>query len=214
MPNVRKLLSYLIEVGAAKDVCISMPTNGTRIDEEIARILGQFGKVKLRLSLDGSGPATEWIRYPSKFAEVSQTPKKLEAFSNVKVSVGFTASALNIFEAGKVAAWADKRGLIFQYGWVDFPRYLVPAVIPASVRQQASTYAVERALELSNPKNRTELRSFARQLVSAQTQDPLKLAEMRAFIVEMDAHRGTSFNDSFPELAAALAPSDLACTIQ
>jgi hypothetical protein len=78
------------------------------------------------------------------------------------------------------------------------------AVLPAPIKR----ILIERLKKYSagaDPKNKTTPESFIGYLESRMDHDPRLLRSTFAFIDKMDAIRGTSFKDTFPELADLLS---------
>jgi MoaA/NifB/PqqE/SkfB family radical SAM enzyme len=63
----RAFMRECIRRGSAREIDLSVTTNGTIWSEEFTGLLKEFKKVGLRVSIDGLKEVSEYIRYPAKW---------------------------------------------------------------------------------------------------------------------------------------------------
>lgn len=212
MSNTRKLFEHLVEANNAPNIHLYMPSNGTKIDDKVLSLLSQFKTTNIRLSVDGYQLADEYIRYPSKWNEVMTNIAKLRTLPNVRLSVGFTLSAYNIFEPVKVSRWAIAEGMRFEYGFVENPYFLNPAILPSKILKGAASniFAFLDEQDLSETdfiKNYSlnqlkGIANYLKQLSHRHAQGHLtdEFYEFMAFTDELDRGREQRFSEACPEL--------------
>jgi pyruvate-formate lyase-activating enzyme len=77
MPEFTTLLRELVERGIARDLRLVFHTNCTVLREEPLALLKQFREVTCLVSLEGVREVNDFIRFPSKFAQVERNLRRL-----------------------------------------------------------------------------------------------------------------------------------------
>lgn len=75
--KMSELLQKLIVTGQAKNIELWLNTNATIVDIEFYKLLSNFKKIRLMLSIDGIEESFEYIRYPAKWSIVDNNIKKI-----------------------------------------------------------------------------------------------------------------------------------------
>jgi sulfatase maturation enzyme AslB (radical SAM superfamily) len=83
-PDMFKLLDMATEMDVAKNIELSFYTNITNMQDKWLEQLGQFKKVIVNCSLEGSGAMNDYLRPPSKWDSVWKNFDKLHQFSKRK----------------------------------------------------------------------------------------------------------------------------------
>lgn len=102
------LLENLEQQGVLKNTYISYNTNGTLMpNDKIINLWSKARLVKLFFSIDGTHSAFEYIRYPGKWAEVSNNllEMKKQLSSNVMFGFNVAVGCYNLFEMVDIYRW-------------------------------------------------------------------------------------------------------------
>lgn len=208
IPKIHKILQSLIDSGRAQNVVLMMPTNCTGVGDPVLARLSKFKEVHLRMSLDGHGPANEYIRYPSKWSEIVDTIIRFKGLPHAKLSIGFTLSALNVFEVVRTAQFGDAMGIPFTFGVVHTPSRLSPNILPQATLEHAAVEIDEAVDSLTLNPSKRELRAISRLLLSFARQDCKENEELWSkfvqFTNDLDRSRGQSIETSLPDLITSL----------
>ena len=112
------VLNYIIETGNPKKVWLSYSSNGTfPITEELLSIWKQFGGVEMLFSIDATGDAYNYIRYPGNWNEVESNLLGFIQARNqlLNYNLGFliTVGIHNVFYLNNTIKWATDHGFKF-----------------------------------------------------------------------------------------------------
>ncbi len=195
------LLRDWVAMGRAKEIELDYTLNGTRIPEAARALWPAFRRVNVRVSLDAVGARFEYLRHPAKWSVVAQNVLQFrEIGKNVHVVVNATLSAYNVLYLHELIAWAQAQALILGLSPVFVPPYFDPAILPDAAKQAVA--ATLAPLPLTG-----ELRQNVEGLLLALDRQPASAADQELFFAHthtIDAVRGQSFAQTFPELAAFL----------
>jgi sulfatase maturation enzyme AslB (radical SAM superfamily) len=106
-----QLLENLEQQGVLKNTFISYNINGTVMpSDKIINLWSKTRLVKLFFSIDGTNSAFEYIRYPGKWAEVSNNllEMKKQLPSNIMFGFNVTVGCYNLFEMVDVYRWFEQ----------------------------------------------------------------------------------------------------------
>jgi len=142
----RELIKRLVANGHAKGMKLLYHTNGTIYDQEIINLWSHFDEVKLMLSIDGLGEINDYIRRPSKWAEVEHNLRLYDQTNdNIVVAINTTVQVSNIAHLDKFAQWLldqnfnkvgrQTDGGIFFASLLHWPTYLSIQVLPDSMKK-------------------------------------------------------------------------------
>lgn len=145
----KELIKRLVENGHAKSMKLLYHTNGTIYDQEIVDLWSHFDEVKLMISIDGLEEINDYIRRPSKWAEVYDNLKLYDQTgSNIVVAINTTVQVSNIANLTKFAQWMlDEKfikvghqtdGGIFFASVLHWPKYLSVQVLPEGMKRAVS----------------------------------------------------------------------------
>lgn len=88
----------------------SILTNGTLINDEIAKKISEYNPEYVQVSLEGGKKTNDYIRGKNVYKKVSSAIKYLKKY-NIFVSISFTATKINYKEFPKVVKFAEKLGV-------------------------------------------------------------------------------------------------------
>jgi hypothetical protein len=183
------LLEYLIELGN-NSVFLSIVTNGSvALTSRQKSVLSKFKNVNFSLSIDGTGPVFEYVRYPLKW---NQLENNLRFFKEVtdNNSVNYTISNLNILNHNETTAWFRANNLPFSNNPIYSPSWLQPRALPESVKS-----VLKQRLTI------TDYNTFIGDHTEKDQQN------FKTFLKEIDwqdSVKGISYKNYLPELAQLL----------
>lgn len=136
-----KMLNIYSETSPLKQLHISYNTNGTFFpDQKVLDVWSQVKAIDLVISLDGTGPAAELIRWPCSWEEVANNVRKFMALRNTMphLKVGFIscASNYNLWELADVVEFVRSLDpTLTVHFQVNHKPYFAPALIPERMKQ-------------------------------------------------------------------------------
>ena len=199
------------ELGEANHIRLRYHTNGTVFPEDMAGYWEQFKRVHFIISLDGIGDVANYVRYPSQWREIEANIRRFDDLAeNTYTSFLFTAHALNVYRIPEVLDWSNRSGLrnrkyfssIQDYvstGLVHHPAYLDIRILPEDYK--------EIVAERLDNYMRTEMAGQATDKLAGivsfmnETDHSDSLPALMEYTKLLDVTRGTSFAETFPELA-------------
>lgn len=116
IPQVKRVIDYLIETETSYVIDLSFTTNGTQDIESWLPKLKKFKSVDLVFSVDAVGKRFEYIRSGAKWDQVSENIKNIKRLTkntNIKPSVIALPQALNEGHIDEVKYWCEKNQLEF-----------------------------------------------------------------------------------------------------
>jgi MoaA/NifB/PqqE/SkfB family radical SAM enzyme len=131
-------LRTLAARGAAAEIDLVLNTNGTWIDEEWLELLGAFRSSVIAVSLEGVGAWNDYIRYPSRFADVLASLPRLRAVPRAQVMVSSTFQAYNALHYPRLLEKCDELGLMVYTHPLVAPEQLAVRALPPPARAQAA----------------------------------------------------------------------------
>jgi hypothetical protein len=134
------LLEYLTERGLSKKITLYYSTNCTNFPTaRLQRAWDKFKRVEIAMSIDGLNKEFEYTRWPGKWDEASQVvdhiiglKDKLNCEMYTMASV--TLSAINLYNADKLLAWAQDTIGSYYINMVNSPSYLSVHILPEEVK--------------------------------------------------------------------------------
>lgn len=129
-----ELLEHLLELGN-DSVFLSMVTNGSvTLTNYQKNILSKFKNINFCVSIDGTGPVFEYLRFPLKWQDLL---KNLNFFRDVtdNISANYTLSNVNLLYHNETMEWFSYNQLPFAYNLIDDPFWFQPRALPLHVKQ-------------------------------------------------------------------------------
>lgn len=164
--NHVNILEKFNQRGSLSTVAVSYNTNGTVYpSDDVVKLWSQTKFVKLLFSIDATGAAFEYIRYPATWLQVQQNIQRLrkEMPSNVMFGVNVTVGGYNLLELKNVSEWFDaeistnREGDASDFSWNFAHEFGVDAVaqeVKSQVAHQldGNTHFANLATYLTNSK--------------------------------------------------------------
>ncbi len=109
IPEFYELLDYCYKNNTLKDKDITIVTNLTNTNPKMTQWLPEMKRWCIWASLDGIGPTTEYIRYPSNFKKVTENlyyyKKLLNKHGNGFITFSPAVQLLNIHQLDEMLKW-------------------------------------------------------------------------------------------------------------
>lgn len=139
------LLEKCIELGIAKNITIEYNSNITIIPEKAWELWKHFKKINIGASIDGVGRVNDYIRHPSKFENIFNNLKRIDASQdNIFCWIATTVQAYNAHHLPELMKWVVKNKFnkvqrflgmpVLNCHPLHNPQFLSPKVLPISVK--------------------------------------------------------------------------------
>jgi sulfatase maturation enzyme AslB (radical SAM superfamily) len=138
-PLYEKLNFYILEQLLAHNNArcfITFTTNGSvEISPANQELLKQFKNINIGISIDGTGPVFEYMRFPLKW---DQLLHNLEFFRTItdNITASYTTSNLNVLYHNETIAWFQEQNLRYHYNPIINPGHFRPAALPLAVKKE------------------------------------------------------------------------------
>ena len=110
--EVLDYLKFLVDSDLAKNIDLTMNTNGTVYNEDLIKVFSNFHRVNLFLSIDDIGTRFEYQRWPAKWSKIEQNLIKYSSLSApFHVGIYPTTSLLNIVTLEETLDELNKYGI-------------------------------------------------------------------------------------------------------
>ena len=203
--SLRDALETLANRGFFHETSLQITTNGTKLTKDWIRIFGQFKSLCISISLDGVGRTYEYIRAPARWSKLRDNLSKFLELENAKVFPAITIQAYNILEMPEIVREVRRMGFNISgfTNVLEYPDFLSVKVLPPRIRQ----FAAKRLREFVRDDCPEILAPGLGQVAIALDQieegyDYNMLNTFMMFNNDLDASRGQSFQETFPELFA------------
>ena len=197
-------LEYLVEWGYAPNITIAYTTNGTKTPERLKELWPKFKKVKLVVSVEGTGKLYEYIRGGDvqTLEQLKENILWFDQFENLNGSFNSAIQIYNIFDLNNLLEWfrdtvnasrkwhTDPNTFKFDCLVVN-PNYLDINIMPDKLKQ--------KAIEIIEQKNYKSLQTIKSSLVKSR-HDEHKWNLFIDFTNQLDIMRNTNIKDVVPQL--------------
>jgi hypothetical protein len=181
-----ELLEHLLELGNTT-VFLSMVTNGSvALTHHQKKILSQFKNVNFCVSIDGTGPVFEYMRFPLKWQDLLDNLKFFRQVTD-NVSSNYTLSNLNILYHDQTVEWFNQNQIPYSNNPIYRPAWLQPRALPQNIKQHLKDVLSEVDFDTYIGTNHTDI-------------DQLNWEECLKQINKQDAAKGIKWQDYLPEL--------------
>jgi len=90
-----EILNFAIEKDLAKDLELNITTNGTKFSKTILEKIKKFKKVKLTISIDGTGEVYEYIRHPFSWKQIDKRLLEISKYDYINIELSCVVQAYN-----------------------------------------------------------------------------------------------------------------------
>jgi sulfatase maturation enzyme AslB (radical SAM superfamily) len=127
-PSYSKNYQKLLENLPPNLVYLRINTNGHRVMPNIENVLDQGIHVNVTLSLDGTGEVHDYVRWPIKWEDYTNTVKKYKTlaaeYSNLTLDFWTTLSVLNLHNYTDIVSYAKHNSIPHAFGFLATPECL------------------------------------------------------------------------------------------
>lgn len=116
------------------DITLWYNTNMISIPDYAFDLWKHFKKVQISCSIDDLFDRNQYIRFPTKWADVEKSLDKLKRYPWLDVSVNQTISVYNYYYLPEFWHYMTDRGLFVHHNFVHDPDFLSPAALPKTFR--------------------------------------------------------------------------------
>ena len=216
IPEHYKILRFMVESGNAKNCVLRYNSNGLELPDELFELWDHFKEVKYNISIDSVGEQNDYIRYPSKWADLMTSLRKLdETAPHIIINIACAVQLLNVMNLDELAFWkidqkfkkinlAPYGGGVIGMHLVTYPSYLNIRVLPLHLKQIAIA-RINNFLKSYKPAEFTES-AYGRERWEGMIKYMLKedwshkLPSTVEYLESCDKTRGTDFRKTFPDL--------------
>lgn len=117
-------------------VKLMISTNGTRVNDNTLSKLSKIKNLTVKVSIDGYQRVNEFIRYPSKWEDISENIDKFKTLSNAKLMIHSTVQALNLYQLDRLIHWSTDKQLPIELAPVNRSPILDTRIIPLDSRDE------------------------------------------------------------------------------
>tara|TARA_R110000782_G_C14759675_1_gene407997 strand:+ start:147 stop:1187 length:1041 start_codon:yes stop_codon:yes gene_type:complete len=133
-PKTFVILEKLIEHDNT-DCFVSLVTNGSiTLPTSRLDLLSRFTDLNICISIDGTGPVFEYMRWPAKWDTLLDNIKSFQKITK-NISISYTVSSLNIFYHQQTFDWFDRQGIRYNHNIVSNPDWLSLGSMPAELKK-------------------------------------------------------------------------------
>jgi len=218
--EVRDVMKRLIDLGAASKIMLVLTTNGTCGDDEWFSLAKEFKGVYMAVSVDGYEAINDYIRFPSKWAQIADKLSRLASQANCVLDLNATVQAYNVLNIVDLLDYCDRNSYSYRLTLLQTPRHLSPFIFPIEIRRIAATRLreyVDRSTQrllmrelggLVEPL-RTDCRDAALAVANALEGGSTEadLPELKRFMQmtnDLDRSRGQDIRQGVPDLVQAM----------
>lgn len=197
-------LEYLVEWGYAPNITIAYTTNGTKTPNRLKELWPKFKKVKLVVSVEGTGKLYEYIRGGDvqSLGQLKENIHWFDQFENLNGSFNSAIQIYNIFDLNNLLEWfrdtvnasrkwhTDPNTFKFDCLVVN-PNYLDINIMPDKLKQTA--------INIIEQKNYKSLQTIKTALGN-KSYDEKKWKLFIDFTKQLDIMRNANITDVVPQL--------------
>lgn len=203
-----EMLSFAIEEGYAPNIYLEISTNLTVLKDKHIEVLNRFGSCHIYCSIDATGMAFEYLRYPANWEKVERNFRRLLELSSKSVQIGVTPtiSALSIWRLRDLYAWLDQIEYdtgrcipLHCHTLLRDPAYQSLTHLPEDLKKRAIgeiDWLLAKYPDDFNQRNLKKVANFIRHGEG----HPDILIEGQKYIENFDRIRGRSWREVVPEL--------------
>jgi len=222
-PQHLLILKSIIDHGQSRDVTLRYHSNLTVLPERLVELWTHFKSIEIHVSLEGVGKMNEYVRYPSKWDQITQNLAKLSSLRSratipaIYCEIHTCLQAVSWLRISELLEWTFEASVEFDglfpripYPiWIDQPFGMTLDALPPALR----ALGAERLIKVmdryepkwaQSPAHSFEMTSAAsfRGAVQRLVAAPYNPQDFQAFIdrtSKVDRHRGQSLATLIPE---------------
>lgn len=197
-------LQYLIDCGNT-DCHVSFTTNGMTSDSNLLGLLKHFPNCEIQISCDATEEQAHYVRYPAVWSEFVKNVESMASLENVHLVFYTVVSAYNLYSLPNILGFIEPIARRRQAWWVpiflDHAEYLHTHIWPREARLEALKQLQDSLVNTPSIVNHCEL--ALNRVTNFYSSKEVHSERLQTFIDYnnvLDQSRGTSFNETFPNL--------------
>jgi organic radical activating enzyme len=227
----KMFIKEIIRQGYQDKILLRYNSNGLLVDEELIELWSKFHKVKFAVSVDASFERDDYIRFPTKFADVERTLHMLDNTpDNIHISMATAVQIFNIKHMPDFIKWkinsnfkkmniglvggVQMGGGLVNMHLVHIPTFLNITILPEQDKQEVrerfaelktwlwENYTQDDDFWIHNPSGWPKWEGLLAHMDSADNSH--LLSGFKEYVNKLDAIRGLNAAAIFPELAHLL----------
>ena len=152
-PSTHLILDSFINAGTAKNICISLNTNSSKLDQKLIDKLKLFNILSVTLSIDGAGKYFDYQRRPLRWEQVRIIAEKWMEISD-NIVINYVVTAISIWGVNEFINWLETLPVITQNKCLEIiltpltsPSYLRVAVLNEQHRNSWKDFSINHPLK-------------------------------------------------------------------
>ena len=227
----KMFIKEIIRQGYQHNVLLRYNSNGILVDEELIELWSKFRKVKFAVSVDASFERDDYIRFPTKFADVERTLHMLDNTpDNIHISMATAVQIFNIKHMPDFIKWkinsnfkkmnvglvggVQMGGGLVNMHLVHIPTFLNITILPEYDKQEVrerfaelktwlwENYTQDDDFWIHNPSGWSKWEGLLTHMDSKDNSH--LLPGFKEYVNKLDTIRGLDASKIFPELAHLL----------
>jgi sulfatase maturation enzyme AslB (radical SAM superfamily) len=198
-----------------RDIVLFFNTNCTNVNKKFTNLIGQFDRVNINASIDGTGVVNDYIRAPSHWEQLSENVETLAQMPNVVLGITPTVQVYNIFNLVDTLKWVDELNKKYKKNiFIDFlinvhPSHLSVTILPDEIRHKVANELIEYRTQFVNERTHeltaNSLNGIIGLLQKPRASDSVEqLKRFKIYTESLDKERGQDINSISKELAALI----------
>lgn len=197
------ILDYLCKENIASGVDLSYNTNLSYFSETLLTSLAKFKSVGFKASIDAKEELYEYMRYPSKWKNVTANVDKIADYDSISIQGSPLVTVYNFFYLTELLQFFDKHEISLAFIILQTPEFLSPTIAPMSLRREAArNLKVYKEIYCrdSNKNQVDVVISFLEEAPDNFNKKRHLLYEFNLFTNDLDQTRNQSIHDVCPDL--------------
>jgi len=208
--EVLDYIKFLVDKNLAKNISLTLNTNGTVYTDELIELLKQFKRINLFLSIDDIGTRFEYQRWPAKWNKIDDNIKKYAVLPHpFFVGIYPTASILNILNLEEILDELSKYGCFIMFAnLIHDPQMLCLKNLPSRLKNKLVEKIDKIDFSKYNLKSPdTGHKEFIINFINLPNDDGYEYSNAEEYRIKLinflklhDDYRQTDMKDYLPEL--------------
>lgn len=132
-PTTYRILENLV-AHKNTDCFVTFVTNGSiTLSQSKLELLSNFTDLNICISVDGTGPVFEYMRWPAKWPTLLENISQYRQITK-NISISYTISSLNVFYYQQTVDWFNNQSLSYNHNIVKNPNWLSLEFMPVELK--------------------------------------------------------------------------------
>jgi sulfatase maturation enzyme AslB (radical SAM superfamily) len=192
------IIDKLIDAGLSKNIRLDINTNLTKVTaEKIEKIKENFKDVFIKGSIDGVGEVNDYLRYPSRWADILDAIKIIKGF-DCEFVITTAMTNLSLIRYYELLEWSIDNGILDMFQSVVTN---VPKLIPTNLPHEIKSNLLSRYLNLRKENFSEKTLLVLESCISiCQSTNDYNISKTIEFLKKHDDLRKTDYSKVWPEL--------------